>query len=428
MRMTPATSIRHLLFLGILAMLAVSCKKEFDAPPVKRLPVGQVLTVAELRDLFQGVPVRFGRDSSFYAVVTADEQSGNLYRNVYVQDHTGAIQLRLRNPGGLYQGDSIRVYLPGTILSSYQGMLQLDSVDVDDNVVKQATNVAKAPTTVTIAQITDTMQGMLVRLENVEFALSELGQTYADAVGQTTQNRTLSDCVNEIIVRTSGFANFAGEQVPTGNGSFVAVVGQFQSTMQLFIRDISEVRLNDPDRCDPLPTLCPPASSLQEDFSTTTNNVNIALACWSNLAQIGNRYWRGTTVNGNPCAQATSHTSSNPSDVGWLISPPVTYTSGMSLSFRSQRGFGVAGHDPFGLFISTDFNITNLATANWTPVPCAYATPSTADQVWVESGAIDLGQVLPSGSSGSFVIGFRYTGSGPNGQTTNFRIDDVTIQ
>jgi hypothetical protein len=100
----------------------------------------------------------------------------------------------------------------------------------------------------------------------------------------------------------------------------------------------------------------------------------------------------------------------------------------MTLSFRSQRGFGVAGHDPFALFISTNYSIGNLATANWAPLTCAYATPSTADQVWVESGAVDLGAALPPGYTGAFVVGFRYTGSGPNGQTTNFRIDDVQIQ
>ena len=61
-------------------------------------------------------------------------------------------------------------------------------------------------------------------------------------------------------------------------------------------------------------------------------------------------------------------------------------------------------------------------------VPSTYATPSTADQVWVNSGTIDLSTVLPAGYTGSFVVGFRYTGSDPNGNTTNFRVDDVVIQ
>ncbi|WKZ65211.1 MAG: DUF5689 domain-containing protein [Flavobacteriales bacterium] len=416
-----------LLFLSAAALLLASCEKELDTPPQRTLPVGEVLTVAQLRGLYSGTPKRFGGDSSVYAVVTADEQNGNLYKNVYVQDHTGGIVIRLVNSGGLYQGDSIRIYLPGTILSSYRGMLQLDSVDVDNNTVKQAVGVQKQPQLVTVAQVTPDMQGKLVRLEGVEFIQAEVGQPYADAVNQVTVNRTLSDCSANIIVRNSGYANFAGQPLPAGNGSFVAVVGQFDDDMQLFIRNIAEVQLTG-DRCDPFPELCAAASAVQEDFGTTTANVDVDLDCWNNQAQLGSRFWRGTSVSGNMAVQATSFSSSNASDVSWLVTPPVTYSPGMTLSFRSQRGFGVAGHDPFALFISTNYSIGNLATANWAPLTCAYATPSTADQVWVESGAVDLGAALPPGYTGAFVVGFRYTGSGPNGQTTNFRIDDVQIQ
>lgn len=421
--------IRNLLITAAMTGLLISCEKDLDTPPRRTLPVGEVLTVAELRALYDpvtGTPVRFGGDSSVYAVVTADEENGNLYKNIYVQDHTGAIVLRLLNSGGLYQGDSIRIYLPGTVLSSYRGLLQLDSVDVDNNTVKQAVGVQKQPQTMTVAQVTPAMQGKLIRLEGVEFIQSEVGQTYADAATQQTVNRTLSDCSGTIIVRNSGYANFAGQPLPSGNGSFVAVVGQFDDDMQLFIRNINEVQLSG-DRCDPFPTLCNPVSTVSEDFASTTANVDISLTCWINQPQTGNRYWRGTSVSGNMAAQATAFASSNASDVAWLISPVITHQPGMVLSFRTQRGFGVAGHDPFGLFVSTNYNIANLATANWTPVACTYATPSTADQVWVNSGAVDLSAALPAGYTGPFVVGFRYTGSGPNGQTTNLRIDDVVI-
>jgi hypothetical protein len=413
--------------LGALLLLA-ACEKPIDSPPRRSLPVGQALTVAELRALFTGTPKRFAGDSSVYAVVTADEESGNLYKNVYVQDHTGAIVLRLVNSGGLYQGDSIRIYLPGTILSNYQGLLQLDSVDVDNNVVKQAVGVQKQPQLVTIAQVTPDMQGKLVRLEGVEFITSEAcnGLTYANAATQQTVNRTLSDCTGNVIVRNSGYANFAGQPLPSGNGSIVAVVGQFQTTMQLFIRKVSEVQMNGA-RCAPCPVPCATVPSVSQNFSTAASNVDISLECWANQAEVGSRFWRGFAVSGDMAAQATAFGSSNASDVAWLITPRVDFQPGMLLSFRSQRRFGAAGHDPFKLFISTNYNGNNLATANWTEVACTYATPSTADQVWVNSGPIDVSTALPTGYTGSFSVGFRYTGSGTSGQTTNFLIDDIAI-
>ena len=127
-----------------------------------------------------------------YGIITADEENGNLYKNVYMQDGGQAINLRLRNSGGLYQGDRVRVYLPGCTLNQYNGVLQIDSVDVDNNVVKQSTLNVVEPLVMTIAELNashlngyglDTLQSMLVRIPNVEFVLDEAcyGQPYADA-------------------------------------------------------------------------------------------------------------------------------------------------------------------------------------------------------------------------------------------------------
>ncbi len=415
---------------ALLVMGTISgCKKEFDTPPDRTIPVGSVLTVAELRALYQGQAVRFDQDQSVYAVVTADEQNGNLYKEVYIQDGTAAINLRLLNSGGLYIGDSIRVYLPGAVLNSYNGMLQLDSIDVDNNVFKQATLVPKEPQTVTIAQITPALQARLIRLDSVEFIVSELGSTYADAANQASANRTLTDCDgNTVLVRTSGYANFAGTEIEAGNGSFVAVVGQYNSDMQLYIRRLNEVQLDDP-RCTGIPPpQCPPTNAVNENFSTVVDNVDIALSCWSNVAQTGSRYWRGDVFQSEIYAQATSYQSTSTSDISWLISPPVEFTGTQTLSFMTQRAFGSAGHDCFRVYICTDFNGLNVASANWQEISCPTATPSTADFTWVQSGTVPLVGYLPQGYTGPFTIGFRYTGSGPNGQTTNYRVDNVVIQ
>src|SRR6056297_842594 len=232
--------INRLTIFGAVIGICVlsSCEREYDTPPERELPVGQVLSLTELRNLYVNQPVRFGGDSSVYAVVSADETSGNLYRNIYVQDDSAAINLRLQNPGGLYEGDSIRIYLPGTVLSVYQGMMQLDSVDVDKSIIKQATNVSVEPMDVTVAEITPELQARLIRVNDVEFALASLCQPYAGAVNQNSEDRVLTNCLNQtVILRTSGFANFAGETVPSGHGSVVAVAGQFGDNMQLYIRD-----------------------------------------------------------------------------------------------------------------------------------------------------------------------------------------------
>ena len=145
--------------------------------------------------------------------------------------------------GGLYIGDSIRINLNGTVLSDYNGMIQLDSVDVDNNIVKQATQKYIQPSIYTVSQISPALQGYLVQLNDVEFISDELGFTYANAISQFAENRTLTDCDgNQILVRTSGYANFAGSVIPDGNGSLIGIVGVFGNDIQLYIRDINEVQ------------------------------------------------------------------------------------------------------------------------------------------------------------------------------------------
>jgi hypothetical protein len=430
-------NVRFLLLIGAVALIAGSCKKEFDEPPLRELPVGQILTVAQLRALYQGAPVKFGGDSSFFAVVTADEQNGNLYRNVYVQDQTGAIQLRLLNPGGLYEGDSVRIYLPGTVLSIFSGMMQLDSVDVDNNVVKQATQVFRAPTLVTVSQITPAMQGMLIKLDSVEFSSSELGQTYADPIAQQTQNRTLMDCSGaSVIVRTSGYADFAGTTIPSGRGNFTAVVGQFNSDMQLFIRNIDEVRLNGP-RCDgggpgPCTYNVPPVSSVQQDFSDVLlNDVDYVNPSWVNQPTSGTRVWRGRIFQNDKYLRATAF-GSNQTNESWFITPPVQLGGGqVSLSFRSATAFwnDAAWPNPLTVKVSNNFDGCDIAGATWTTITGYNApTQTTANYTFVNSGSINVSSFLPGGTTGNIHVAFIYNGQHPSGATTTLDLDDIIIQ
>ena len=250
----PTIHIKSVVLAVLMALVTGGCiHDEFGEPAPWDTPVGEVITIAGLRAMFSGEPVRFQGDYSVYATVTMDDKAGNIYRSAFIQDHTGAINLRLVAPGGIYRGDSVRIHLKGTTLNSYQRLLQLEDVNVDRNVFKIAVGRDVEPASAGIADIrTAQFQSRLVRLENVQFIAADTGRTYADTERLTTENRMLEDCSgNRIIVRTSGYANFADHQVPGGMGNLVAVVSQFQNDMQLFIRSVDEVQL-DGERC-PVP-------------------------------------------------------------------------------------------------------------------------------------------------------------------------------
>ena len=87
-----------LLLLAAMGMLFASCKKEYPQPPIQNLPEGTVYTIGEIIDMEPGTV--FNEDASVYGIVTADEQSGNLYKAAYIQDRASgaAIQLYLITP------------------------------------------------------------------------------------------------------------------------------------------------------------------------------------------------------------------------------------------------------------------------------------------------------------------------------------------
>lgn len=428
MQRTLSATRTALLALPLFLALATGCKKEFDSPPVRTIPEDGTLTIAELKALFQGAPIHFADSAaqSVYAVVTADEQSGNLYKNIFVQDHTGAIAVRLLHSGGMYQGDSIRIYLPGTVLSPYNGLMQLDSVDVDNNVVKQATGVYVAPTPTTISALMSgagpggSLQAKLITLSGVEFVDSTGTLTYADPVSQSTLNRDLEDCNgNTTIVRSSGYANFAGHHLPTGRGTFTGIASWFGSSPQLYIRNINEVQLNGP-RCGSAAT-CLPVIDLSEDFTSVANNQPINLDCWTNTFTEGSVHWRGKVEGSEFSAEA--RVSLGMASTIWLVSPEITYASSQQLSFSSARMNWV--HDGLTAWVSTDFS-GDVSTATWLAVTGGtIAGSGDADNAWVPSGNIALSGVLPAGFSGTFVVAFKYQGDATN--STTYRVDNVQV-
>lgn len=239
-----------LLILGLSACV----KNDFEIPDPMVIPVGEVVSIAELRQLIaanDNKPIKFTEDVSVFGVITMDGTTGNIYRGAFLQDATSAVNLRLMSPGGLFRGDSIHLNLKGTTLSFYEQMLQIDSVHTGNNVKKLATMVEVEPVVTDILTLlTDpSYQARVVKLEGVEFHQNELGQTFADKENLITVNRMLRDCSgNQIIVRTSGYAGFADAPIPQGNGTFVGILAQFRNDRQLFIRSLDEVQL-DGERC-----------------------------------------------------------------------------------------------------------------------------------------------------------------------------------
>nr|HMT30976.1 choice-of-anchor J domain-containing protein [Bacteroidia bacterium] len=164
----------------------------------------------------------------------------------------------------------------------------------------------------------------------------------------------------------------------------------------------------------------PPGSGINETFSSQTSNTDISLSGWYNLSAQGNRLWRAGIFSGDTYAQATAFGSGLPAMVSWLITPAFDLATIDTLSFRSSWGFFV--HNGLTVWISTNFNGSNLATANWVQLTCTLALQSDGQYVWIPTGDVPL----TSFSGTAAHIGFKYVGDATT-NTTTWRIDDVVI-
>jgi len=412
-----------MLSLSVLILAGwVSCvKQEFDAPPATNIPVGEVLTISDLRQMYtDSSEYTFTGDYSVYATVTMDESTGNIYRTAYVQDATDATYLFLDFSGGVSQGDSIRLYLKGCTLSEYGGVFQVKDVHNDSSIIIIANGKDLQPQEVTLAMLaTGNYESKLVRLTDVQFASSELGKTWAEAADYG--NRTLEDCdENTATVRTSSYASFAKALLPEGKGEMVGIASRYNTTIQFFVRSLAEVNLSG-ERCGGGGSQVDPVNSLSEDFSAAVDYEDIAFEGWSNLIAQGNRRWQGKTFSNNKYAQATGYNSGLSAMETWLITPPVVNTSGDKiLHFETAKAFWEHTGVPLEVFASTDFTGENFATATWTKLDARVASSTDPDNAWIPSGDIDL-----SAFTGNVAIGFKYLGS--DTESTSIRIDNLAI-
>ncbi len=408
--LTTLNPSKIIIAIGIIGVLS-ACQKKYDAPEVTLPKEGAVITMDTLLSWYQGYPIKFTSDYSLYTTVTMDQTDGNIYKAVYVQSGDKAINVRLLQGGGsLYKGDSIRIDLKGTILNQYNGVMQLDSVDVDKNVVKMDVNKNLPPLVTTIDQLNTNLQSRLIKLENVQFIAPELGGTYADKANLQSKDVILEDANgNTAIVRSSGYSNFADELVAEGSGSIVCIVGIFGNNVQLLIRSFDEINMNNPR-----------FSGIQaiknfDDGSVTSGG-------WMQHQIIGNNVFWETSHSGGAatdyCQISNYIDGVKYNTENWLISPAYDLTSISAPALNFNNAYNYPG-PTLQVLVSNDYDGTsNPNNATWSTLSPVLSGGGWA---WQNSGNVDLSAYKTS----NVHIAFKYTGTSSSGST--WEIDDVKI-
>ncbi len=272
------------MIIGIASLSA--CKKTFDQPPGPADPnIVANMSIANLKALHT-TPRAYDiitQDIIISGVVVANDKSGNFYKQLFIQDTTGAIQILLDATdlyGSYPVGRRVFVKCKDLCLSDYNNTIQLGvkaningvpsqegipAASVGRHLIGGSLNNPVEPIEVTLNDLTTNMQNRyinaLIKLNDYEFIPADTSKTYSDtSVYKATTNLNIKNCQSNVqtIVRTSAYADFAAKKVPTGNGSITSIYTVFGTTRQLLVRDTSDVQFNNP-RCG---SVLPPRMSI----------------------------------------------------------------------------------------------------------------------------------------------------------------------
>jgi len=193
-------------------------------------------------------------DIIIQGVVVGNDASGNLYKQIIIEDDSSAMQIQIdqKNLYVAYKpGQRVFIKCKGLALGDYHGLTQVGYVingaigRIPSALLSQHVFLDSLPGAVpaakilTIPALTHANLNMLVKFENVHF--QDVGLPYSDPTASTSRN-ILDGSGNIIIMRTSNYATFQPSLIPAGTGSVTGILSIYNTSYQLVIRDLNDVQ------------------------------------------------------------------------------------------------------------------------------------------------------------------------------------------
>ena len=263
--------LRLFILLGLTTSLLSSCvKKEYDEPTTANIDPNLTVThsLSQFIALATGpVPKEITTDIIISGVVIADDESGNFYKEIIIQDSTAGLSISV-DISNFYTeypiGRRLFIKAKGLYLADDgDGNFQIGVKDnnaigripstlVGQYIVKGKWGIPVTPASYTLSSLGNAGSNTLVKISGVEFVTADAGISYADAINLISKNRVVEDCsspANTVKMYNSGYSKFASEITPTGNGTIVCVNKFYNGAPELVIRDPRDVNMPDV-RCD----------------------------------------------------------------------------------------------------------------------------------------------------------------------------------
>lgn len=268
------------LAIAITSMGLVACMdKDWEAPQFDEPLYGnnsimkeegdKVITIGELKEKYSSLinastdgVKEITDDWQLQVVVNGNDEGGNLYKQISVQDPTGAIIVGI-NGSNLYPympvGQQLLINLKGLHIGGYRKQAQIGALyngsigRMDTDVWEQHVRLFKEGEieakvdTVDFDENADKfiLSGRIVKLSGVTIS-GEGTQVLAPEDGSVTLS---SNCANRLIngksslvLRTSSYSKFANRAIPKGKADVYGVCTRYNNTWQILMRTESDLQ------------------------------------------------------------------------------------------------------------------------------------------------------------------------------------------
>lgn len=278
---------KYIIITLVCTLLASCMADSFDAPEDTGLsPYGNnaltesnVITIAQLKTQFASVIGNSGMkqvtdDIKIKGTVIANDIQGNIYNEVIIDDGTGAFIICVAQ-GGIYgylpEGQQVLIDLKDLYIGGYgqQGELGMPYTSASGStyvsrmnrfiwndhfkILGKATPGSVTPIDFDINRMKDESYleencGRLMTIHGVEISGADGKSVFAPSDGSVTLT---ANCANlsfkglsssNIVLRTSTYADFAGNIMPTGKVNVTGVFTRYRNTWQILMRTIDDIQ------------------------------------------------------------------------------------------------------------------------------------------------------------------------------------------
>jgi len=276
----------HILTLAALAMLSSCMGDGFDDPKTAAEDVfgnqliteKNVISIADLKAKYSTVIAnndmkQITDDIQIKGIVTGNDIEGNIYNEVFIDDGTGAFIICIAQ-GGIYGylpvGQTVLVDLKGLYIGAYgqQGEIGTPYTSSSGStyvsrmsrflwnqhyrLIGEADPGKVVPEEFDLKKVGDASYlashcGKLMTLKNVQLQAANGEAVFAPDDGSVSLT---ANCANRnfvginstnLVLRTSTYADFAGNVMPTGQVNVTGIFTRYRNTWQILMRTLSDI-------------------------------------------------------------------------------------------------------------------------------------------------------------------------------------------